>query len=148
MGNESGIHFEMAYYLQGPFLTAAVFCEEARQDRDGFLSLSRITDHIVVLGVDPNVMPPTQVVTTLVVIFRSGSFRGSSQITVNQISPSGLSTPLFSFPTFFQGDDQGAGVIAKVGFTVSEVGLHWFEISVGGQPKTRIPLNVSYGVRG
>jgi hypothetical protein len=137
----------MAYYLTGPFLTTAVFCEEAQQDRDGFLSLSRIVDHIVVVGVDPNMMPPTQVVTTLVVIFRSGSFRGSSQIALTQISPSGLSIPLFSFPTFFQGDDQAAGVIAKVGFTVSEVGLHWFEISLGGQAKTRIPLKISYGVR-
>jgi len=147
LGNESGIHFEMAHYLQGPFLTAAIFCEEARQDRDGFLSLSRITDHIVVFGENAEMMPPTQIVTTLVVIFRSGSFRGSSQITVNQISPSGLSMPLFSFPTFFQGDDQGAGVIAKVGFVVSEVGLHWFEVSLGGQPKTRIPLKVSYALR-
>jgi|SRR5208337_960012 len=137
----------MAHYLQGPFLTAAIFCEEARQDRDGFLSLSRITDHIVVFGENAEMMPPTQIVTTLVVIFRSGSFRGSSQITVNQISPSGLSMPLFSFPTFFQGDDQGAGVIAKVGFVVSEVGLHWFEVSLGGQPKTRIPLKVSYALR-
>jgi hypothetical protein len=67
---------------------------------------------------------------------------------VNQLSPSGLSIPLFSFPTFFQGDDQGAGVIARVGFVVSEPGLHWFEISLGGQPKTRIPLNVAYAVRG
>ena len=138
----------MAYYFTGPFLTAALFCDEAQQDRDGFLSLSRIIDHIVILGTDPNTMPPTQVVTTLVVIFRSGSFRGSSQITVNQLSPSGVSAPLFSFPTFFQGDDQGAGVIAKVGFIVSEPGLHWFEVSLGGQPKTRIPLNVSYRVRG
>ena len=138
----------MAYYSHGPFLTIAVFCEEAQQDRDGFLSLSRIIDHIVIFGADPNTMPPTQVVTTLVVIFRSGSFRGSSQITVNQLSPSGLSVPLFSFPTFFRGGDQGAGVIAKVAFVVSEAGLHWFEVSLGGQPKTRIPLNVSYAVRG
>jgi hypothetical protein len=138
----------MAYYQEGPFLSAAVFCEEAKQDGEGFLSLSRIIDHIVVVGADPNVMPPTQIVTTLVVIFRSGKFRGSSQITVNQLSPSGLSVPLFSFPTFFQGDDQGAGVIARVGFEVSEPGLHWFDVSLGGQPKTRIPLNVSYAVRG
>lgn len=134
-------------YLTGPFLTTAVFCEEAQQDRDGFLSLSRIIDHIVVLGGNAEMMPPTQIVTTLVVIFRSGSFRGRSEIAVNQISPSGLSMPLFSFPTFFQGDDQGAGVIAKVGFVVSEVGLHWFEVSLGGQPKTRIPLKVSYALR-
>ncbi len=138
----------MAYYQPGPFLSAAVFCEEAKQDGEGFLSLSRIIDHIVVVGADPNVMPPTQIVTTLVVIFRSGILHGSSQITVNQISPSGLSIPLFSFPTFFQGEDQGAGVIAKVGFVVSEPGLHWFEVSLGGQPKTRIPLNVSYAVKG
>ena len=139
----------MAYSQQGPFLSAAVFCEEAKQEGEGFLSLSRIIDHIVVVGADPNVMPPTQIVTTLVVIFRSGSFRGSHRITVNQLCPSGPSVPLFNFPVFFQGEpDQGAGVIAKVGFVVAEPGLHWFEVSLDGQPKTSIPLNVSYGVRG
>jgi hypothetical protein len=138
----------MTYHQQGPFLTAAVFCQEAKQDRDGFLSLSKIIDNIVVAGSDPYVMPPTQIVTTLVVILRSGPFRGSSQITVNQVSPSGYSIQIFVFPTFFQNEAQGAGVIAKVGFVVSEPGLHWFEVLLDGVLKTKIPLNVSYVVRG
>jgi hypothetical protein len=136
----------MAYYPTGPFLTTAVFCDEAKQDKDGSLTLSRIVDRILIAGVGPE-MPPTQVVTTLVVIFRSGQFQGSSQITLNQISPSGRSASLFVFPTFFEGDDHGAGVIAKVSFVVSEVGLYWFEVLLAGQPITRIPLRVLYGVR-
>jgi hypothetical protein len=89
-------------------------------------------------------MPPTQLEMTLVVIFRSGSFRGRNTINLTQRSPSGFPLPLFDFPVFFQGGEQGAGVIAKVGFAVQEIGLHWFQISLGGQPMTNIPLTIVY----
>jgi hypothetical protein len=130
------------YQIGGPFLTTAVFCEEARQ-QEGFLSLFRIIDRIAVVGIGP-VMPPTQLEMTLVVIFRSGSFRGRNTINLTQWSPSGFPLPLFDFPVFFQGGEQGAGVIAKVGFAVQEIGLHWFQISLGGQPVTNIPLTIVY----
>ena len=130
------------YQIEGPFLTTAVFCEEARQ-QDGFLSLFHIIDRIAVAGTGP-AMPPTQLEMTLVVLFRSGRFRGHNIINVTESSPSGFSLPLFNFPVFFQGGDQGAGVIAKVGFAVQETGLHWFQISLGGQPVTSIPLTIVY----
>jgi hypothetical protein len=61
------------YLFTGPFLTTAVFCEEARQEK-GFLSLLHIIDRIAVVGTGPD-MPPTALEMTLVVILRSGEFR-------------------------------------------------------------------------
>jgi hypothetical protein len=130
------------YQFQGPFLTTAVFCEEARQ-QEGFLSLFRIIDRIAVVGIGPG-MPPTALAMTLVVIFRSGGFRGRKTIHLTQVSPSGFLVPLFDFPVFFQGGDQGAGVIAKAGFVVQEIGLHWFQVSLDALPVTSIPLTIVF----
>ena len=35
-------------------------------------------------------------------------------------------------------------MIAKVRVTIQEEGLHWFQVSLGGRPKTKIPLRVVY----
>ncbi len=133
----------MAYIITGPFLATAVLCERADRDSDGSLTLTRIVDGIV-LSAAARQTPPTIIELTLVVIFRSGQFRGSSEIALRQISPSGAVAPPTGFPTFFRGEDHGAGVIAKVSLSIQEEGLHWFEVLLGGQPITRIPLRVAY----
>lgn len=133
------------YQISGPFLTAALFCEEARQ-KDGFLSVSSIIDRMVVVGTGP-VMFPTSLELTLVVIFRSGDSSGHKTISLGQVAPSQYfspTVPLFDFPVYFQGGEHGAGVIARVRFVVQEPGLHWFEVSLDGYPVTRIPLTVLY----
>jgi len=152
----------MPYVITGPFLATAVLCEGANRDSSGALTITRIVDSIILPAASrqapkPRRFPgrgdapsaaeqnlPPAVELTLVVIFRSGQFRGSGEIAVQQISPSGAFAPAIVFPTFFQGEDHGAGVIAKVGLTIQEEGLHWFEISLGGQPITRIPLRVAF----
>lgn len=132
----------MAYTITGPYLATAVLCEKADRDRSGALTISRIID-VIVLPASAR-QTPTIVELTVVVIFRSGQFQGSLEIALQQISPSGAVAPPIRFPTFFQGEDQGAGVIAKVRVTIQEEGLHWFQVSLGGQPKTKIPLRVVY----
>ncbi len=133
----------MPTIITGPFLATAVFCEKANRDRDGSLTLTRIVDGII-LPAAVRQTPPTIIELTLVVIFRSGQFRGSGEIALQQTSPSGAVAPPVLFPTFFQGENHGAGVIARVGLTIQEEGLHWFQVSLGGQPITRIPLRVAY----
>lgn len=152
----------MAYIITGPFLATAVLCESANRDTSGALTITRIVDNIIVpaarqpapkirrfpgrgggRAAADQTAPPT-VELTLVVIFRSGEFQGPGKIAVQQISPSGIVAPPFFFPTLFQGEDHGAGVIAKVSLTIQEQGLHWFEVSLGGQAITRIPLRVGF----
>ena len=98
----------MAHIITGPFLATAVLCESAGRDKAGSLTLTRIVDGIV-LPAAARQTPPTIIELTLVVIFRSGQFRGSSEIALQQIPRSGAVAPPVLFPTFFQGDDHGAG---------------------------------------
>ena len=134
----------MAQYqlVAGPFLATAVFCEEAVHE-EGFLSLDRVIDQMLVTGMGP-LMEPTQLQLTLVVLFRSGGVRGRKTIYLTQVAPSQKSAPLFEFPVYFQGDERAAGVVAKVSFVVEEVGLHWFVVALDGAPVTAIPLTVVY----
>ena len=128
----------------GPYLTGALFCEKVLREADGVLSLIRVVDRWTVTGPLER-MPLTVIQTTLVILMRSGIFRGSSQITVGPESPSGIRMPIMTFPVVFEGDDdRGVGVVGPIGFPVQEPGVYWFDVAVDGNRFTRVPLRVSY----
>ena len=128
----------------GPYLAAAVFCEKALREADGVLSLIRIVDKWTVRGT-AEVMPQTVIQATLVVMMKSGSFRGSAQLTLTPTSPSGKIMPSIQIPVIFEGDDdRGIGAIAPMGFPAEESGIYWFDLVVEGQSFTKLPLRVQY----
>jgi len=128
----------------GPYIAAALFCEKALREPDGVLSLIRVVDRWTVAGSsDP--MPLSVIQATMVILVKSGMFRGSSAIHVAPVSPTGKHLPAVEFPVLFEGDDyRGVGVVAPLAFPAQEPGTYWFEISVAGQLLTRIPLQVVY----
>ncbi len=128
----------------GPYLAAALFCEKVLREGDGVLSLIRVVDRWTVNGPSDQ-MPVTVIQTNLVIIAKSGMHRGSSNVTVTPIAPSGEKLPTLSFPVLFEGDDdRGIGIAAGMGFPVSEHGVYWFEVFIDGQLTTRVPLRVIY----
>jgi len=129
----------------GPYLAAAFFCEKALTERDGVISFIRVVDQWNVRGASET-MPPTVIQAMLVILMKSGIFRGSTQIVVTPTSPSGVEMPSISFPVEFRGDDQhGSGIIVPMAFPVQEPGCYWFDVAIGPtQSVTKIPLSVSY----
>jgi hypothetical protein len=128
----------------GPYVVAALFCEKALRESDGVMSLIRIVDRWQISG-NTDQMQMSVVQTTLVIIFKSGMHRGSSSVVVKPITPSKNRLPVMTFPVLFEGDDdRGVGVVAAMGFPVSEEGVYWFEIEVEGQLMTRTPFRVVY----
>jgi hypothetical protein len=128
----------------GQHLSIAVLCEKILQEQDGGISLIRVFDRY-------NVPEPTETVPvltiplTLVVLMRSGIFRGPSTLKIQGYSPSGQALPPIEVPMLFEGDDErGALVAVNIGFAAKEQGLHWFDVSVDDQPKTRIPLRIVF----
>jgi hypothetical protein len=133
----------------GPYLTAAFFCDKVLHEPDGVLSAIRIVDRWTVNG--PQVaMPPTILQTNLVILMKSGSYRGNAQITVSPITPSNNRLPPVGFPVLFEGEDErGAGIVLPMAFPAQESGLYWFEVSLALQalqPQviTAIPMRVAY----
>lgn len=133
----------------GPYLAAAFFCDRVLQERDGVLTFVRAVDRWNVIGTSQT-MNPTSVQTTLVLLFRSGIFRGSARITVTPVTPAGERMQPIATPVLFEGDDdRGVGTVLPLSFPVKEPGVYWFEISLaiqGAEPevKTHVPMRIVY----
>lgn len=131
-------------FAGGPYLAGALFCEKVLRESDGVVSLIRVVDRWTVRG-STEVMPQTLIQCTLVIMMKSGSFRGSGQLTLTPTAPSGKIMASIHLPVIFEGDDdRGIAVVAPMGFPAEESGVYWFDLVVEGQSFTRLPLRVQY----
>ena len=74
----------------GPYLTTAVFCENAIEDKHGVLSLIRIIDRttVTLAGPDaPEKMPQIALTASLVLTFKAGFAKGSHTVRVRPRTP-------------------------------------------------------------
>ena len=128
----------------GPYLQAAAFCDKVLQEKDGVLSLIRLVDRWNIVG-QTEAMLPTAIQTHIVLMFKSGTFRGPSQVEITPVSPTGVRLQAVRVPVFFEGDDdRGVNLVLPIGFPAQESGLYWFEVCVSGQMMTQMPLHVVY----
>lgn len=108
----------------GPYLTAAYFCERVLREQDGVLSTIRIVDRWTVNG-PTEAMPLTVIQASIVVLLKSGLYRGTGRITATPISPSNQRMEPIILPVVFGGDDDnGGGAVLPIGFPAQEDGLY------------------------
>ena len=135
-------------FSQGPFLSAAFLCETVLQERDGRNSPIRILDRITRTVVDPEppeIMAPFKYQMSLYVGFKSGSARGPMMLEVRMQKPSGDSPSPFTQELNFEGDDErGVNIVGNLNIEFETPGLYWFDVQLGGQRVTRIPLRIIY----
>lgn len=128
--------------MNPPFLTAAVFCENALREQDGVFSLIRVIDKIFVerLGTkeQEGVVP-----TRLFIGFKSGGYSGKGKIRLVPISPSGKRLKVSELEIDFPKDPQaGVNIDVRADVAVQEEGVYWFEIYCNDELATRTPLDV------
>ena len=139
---ESRIPFE-----EGPFLTVACICDSVLREQDGVLSLIRIVDRFIVTGTGPGApeeMPPHEREYSIVVIVKSGTYRGDATVRiVQEPAREGVQQ---SLETSFhlEGDERGHQITFRVRDRFTEPALYWFHVYLNGYPVTRIPLRVIY----
>jgi hypothetical protein len=139
----------------GPYLIHAAVCERVLQEADGVLSLIRIIDRLTVntqvalppgVTLPPGAIPGTAAIppypVTLAIAIRSGSFRGSLPLRVRLEAPSGLKLSQLDVSVTFEGEDRGANLVLPFQFPLTEEGLHWFVVELGGELMTRAPVRV------
>ena len=127
-----------------PHLAMAVFCEKILQEADGVMSVIRIIDRFIVSGVTPEMN--NQILQFILLIsFKSGFLRGKHKISVYPKSPTGKDLPSMDFPVLFEGDDdRGINMGVNLNFVVNEEGLYWFDVHLGEELVTKMPLRVVY----
>jgi hypothetical protein len=115
-------------------------------ENTGQPSLIRIIDRVslnIPPGADPVALQqkqPLQI--TLVIILKSGFFRGKATITIRPTTPSGTEMPPAQFPILLEGDDRGNQIIMPMSLALPEEGLYWFEILVDQTTATKVPLRL------
>ena len=130
--------------LISPHLQIATICERHILEADGVLTLFRVFDRFIVTGTSEE-MPTTSLHFTVVVVFRSGHFRGKLDLELATLAPSMSTASTFKIPVLFEGDDERASnVFAQVQMVVKEEGLYWVTVRLAGEERTRIPLRIAY----
>lgn len=134
--------------INGPYLKAALLCENVIEDRQGVLSLIRVVDRFLQTSVGPGApaeMSPLTVSVHAVLMFVSGDARGSLTIHLALQKPSGLSQPLGTSTLQFEGEDRGINLVAQMQLTLDSQGLYWIEVRLEEELVTRMPLRVVFG---
>jgi hypothetical protein len=128
----------------GPYLQLAAFCESVLTEQNGVNSLIRVVDRITVpihLLPEGAPHPPYQLIAAIAI--KAGSARGSTEVTLRREAPSGLrETTSFSLTVLLEGEDRGIQINLPIAIDTREEGLYWFDVLVGGNLMTRMPLRV------
>jgi hypothetical protein len=135
----------------GPYVTLAVFCDQAIEDKDGVLTIIRIVDQVTLTasgdGAPDDLPPGAAINTTLVIGLKAGQARGRQTVQVAFRHPDGTLHPGPDIPVHFSGGEhQGTNVILKAGVALSDAGIYWAEVSVNKRLVTRTPLEIRYEV--
>ena len=136
--------------IGGPFLAAAVFCDNILQGADGALSAIRIVDKVSV-AVPPNAPANTpsestklQVAISTLLMFKSGSAKGEHEVHLAIHSPSGKRASALKHKLVF-GDrpNGGANLKIQLSLAIAEGGLYMVDVLLDGKRVTRMPLDIS-----
>lgn len=131
----------------GPWLQAAVFCEKVMFEKDNVASLIRLVDRFTITasgGAPPEKMPPANIKIMAFLYFKAGIARGSFEVNVVAHDPSHRVVAQLMLPMLLEGEDRGAQIGAEMNLQITEDGLYWFDVLLGGRLVTRMPLRIVY----
>jgi|RhiMetdeSRZDD1v2_1073273.scaffolds.fasta_scaffold84141_3 hypothetical protein len=123
-----------------PYVTMAVFCQEARQHPDGTLTLTNVLDRITVSEVGgrlPRVAPLVAVVG-----LRCDSAPGTHQIRLDVHQPSGASHRLATLPVEPRAEGDNIARILRINLDIHELGDYWVDVGWDDRVVTRMRLSV------
>jgi len=134
----------------GPYIQVAALCEKVLQEGDGVLSLIRIVDtinqEVQVKGAPSaeafKVVPPLVCPLTLILALKAGEAKGSHQVKIIPVLPTGETKAPFVRTLHFEGEEKGANLILNLVFEFPYEGLYWFEVYLNEDLLTRLPLRV------
>ena len=132
---------------EGPYVQAAAFCEKVLEENDGALSLIRMVDtvtHTTKRADAPEEMPNIQISTNAVISLKSGGESGDFTARMELISPSGEKIETLSNDFKLKGAGHGRNIVVNLSFEAKEEGVYFFDVFVGENLVTRMPLRIRY----
>jgi hypothetical protein len=134
--------------IGGPFLTAAILCENILEDQSQMLSALHILD-VIHLWVPENLELPTkehpaEISLNMLIMLKTGDAPGRYKVQLVIESPTGKrkeapKQPLVKLP---RQANAGANIKVKFGMKVFTSGVFWIDVMVDGKRLTRVPLDI------
>lgn len=128
----------------GPYLSAALFCDQIIEERDGTLSAIRIIDTMTLRI--PHEVPedqPFPLQVSFLLIFKTGNAAGTHQFRIDLRSPTGK---IKRGPTedheFLPQPHGGVNFRVKLGIEVKKSGIFWADVYLDGKPIAHAPFNI------
>jgi hypothetical protein len=133
----------------GPFLAAAIFCNDILEDSNKTISVAGIIDGIMIQlsSSAPADMPSRKskvpIAMNILLVFRTGDSPGKHNLRLMMQSPSGKRTKLHSQEIVLSEEPHGgANVKMKANLSLYSKGVFWIDVILDGKRYTRMPLNV------
>lgn len=135
-------------FSTGPFLKAALFCQDAIEGKDNVFTLVRIVDVITHTAQGPAVpdeMPPIQHGLKMVIMIAPGMARGRHSLKIEAENPMGLrATDRVFIVTIHFEEGRTANLIIDSVFTFELEGTYLFHVSLDDDHLTTMPLTIRY----
>jgi hypothetical protein len=134
----------------GPFVALAVLCDRIEPKPDGTVDVHGIVDGVVITpeeeeeGDPLGLRPAARLSLTAVVSLKAGDRRGTYQVGLQGIYPSGAPGPTATRPVEFTDDMPGASFVVPLELEVHEPGVYAFDVTWDGALVSRITLQVYY----
>jgi hypothetical protein len=129
--------------LSGPYVNAAVFCENPLEDTKGMISVIRIFDRTEgELPAEFGEGDSVAINTWFFVAVKSGDARGKHRLQLFLVAPTGKKELVSEGEIVLLGDENGSNLRANLSLTIQSEGLYWMNVVIDGRTVTRTPLRV------
>ena len=132
----------------GPYVIAALFCENILLDTDGTVSAIRVYDKAVVhiaedfkVGKD-SAQPPQPIKFFFAV--RPGESKGMHRLELFWKQPSGQRSSMLKHDLMLVGGENGSNLRNSLLPLLKSEGLYWVEAEIDGKILSRTPLRVEF----
>lgn len=133
----------------GPYLTAAIFCERVIEEKDKILTLVRIMDAVQITLAPgapadfPNDKDRIPVLFDSLIALKAGKSSGDHTVRIDMISPSGKRSESEKRTLTLPSEENGAAnLITHHTISIMQGGLFYFEVFVDDTLATRIPFRI------
>lgn len=125
--------------VASPYVAIAVFCQHARQNSDGTLTIEKVVDRLTVA--DPSRLPQAAGLVAVIAL-RCEPEWGRHHLSLDALMPSGARRSIASLEVE---TGSGADTIARIlsiDVEVAELGAYWFDVGWDGETVTKMKLDV------
>ncbi len=140
-------------FQDGPYLQAALLCQNVMEEKSGVKSVIRIVDRItaqVTGGPDAplDALPPYKGSFQMLLKLKTGKRPGKHELRIEMVDPSGAarqtSTQTFKLE---EGPNRGMDFTINFQLELDREGIYWFDLYLDEILVTRVPLELIYVIQ-